>query len=243
VRDSHTAMAVALIVAAGSGERLGAGRPKAWVELAGRPMLAWSLDALKDVPSVQRIVVAAPAGMTAAAVELGARVGVDLDAVEGGSSRSESVRHAFAAAGADDLVLVHDAARPLLTPALAAGVIAALSEDEAAEGAIAAAPVTDTIKRAGPDGGEVRETLDRGELWSVQTPQVFRHAALEQALYADAETLAQATDDAWLVERSGGRVIVVPGPAENLKVTTPFDLRIAEILLGERGRFGHTDPA
>ncbi len=236
-------MAAALIVAAGSGARLGAGRPKAWVELAGRPMLAWSLDALKDAARVDRVVVATPAGLAGAALELAARAGLEIEAVEGGGSRSESVRLALAVSGEGDPVLVHDAARPLLTPELASAVIDALVRDEGADAAIAAAPVTDTIKRAGPDGGEVRETLDRGELWAVQTPQVFRRAALEQALRVEAETLARATDDAWLVERSGGRVIVVPSPAENMKVTTPFDLRIAELLLGERGRFGQTDPA
>jgi 2-C-methyl-D-erythritol 4-phosphate cytidylyltransferase len=131
-------------------------------------------------------------------------------------------------------VLVHAAARPLLTPELAAGVIAALGDDERADAAIAAAPVTDTIKRAGQHGGEVRETLDRGELWAVQTPQVFRRAALERGLEVEAETLAAATDDAWLIERAGGRVIVVPSPAENIKITTPFDLRVAELLLSER---------
>jgi 2-C-methyl-D-erythritol 4-phosphate cytidylyltransferase len=236
-------MAVALIVAAGSGERLGAGRPKAWVELAGRPMLSWSLEALARVRARPRDVVAAPPRMTAAAAALAAHAGVAIDVVEGGSSRSESVRAALAASAGGDLVLVHDAARPLLSPELAAGVIAALEDDRAAAAAIAAAPVTDTIKRAGRDGGAVRETLDRGELWSVQTPQVFRREALERALDVEAEMLARATDDAWLIERSGGRVIVVPSPPENIKVTTPFDLRVAELLLEERGGVAPGDPA
>ncbi len=122
-------------------------------------------------------------------------------------------------------------------------MIAALEADPAADAAIAAAPVTDTIKRAGRDGGPVRETLDRGELWSVQTPQVFRRAALEGALAVDPETLARATDDAWLVEQAGGRVIVVPAPTENIKVTTPVDLRLAALLLAERGGGGPADPA
>ncbi|HXB14384.1 MAG TPA: 2-C-methyl-D-erythritol 4-phosphate cytidylyltransferase [Solirubrobacteraceae bacterium] len=249
-------MAVALIVAAGSGERLGATLPKAFVELAGRPMLRWSQAALGAAPSVDYVIVAVPPTAelldTAPGGEEGpepadlgpAPPGWDRPAfVHGGESRSDSVRRALAAAGPEDPVLVHDAARPLLTPELAEAVIAALEADSQADAAIAAAPVTDTIKRAGRDGGEVRETLDRGELWAVQTPQVFRRAALERALDVDAATLAAATDDAWLVEQAGGKVIVVPAPAENMKVTTPFDLRIAELLLGERGRFGHTDPA
>ena len=233
-------MAVALIVAAGSGERLGAEVPKAWVPLAGRPMLAYSVEALSATSAVEQIVVAVPAGSLASAA---GETGVEVVAVEGGSSRSDSVRRALAAAGPGSPVLVHDAARPLVSAALAESVIAALESDPAADAAIAAAPVTDTIKRAGREGGAVRETLDRGELWSVQTPQVFRREALERALDADSETLAAATDDASLVERSGGRVIVVPAPAGNLKVTTPFDLRVAELLLAEPEAAPRGDPA
>jgi 2-C-methyl-D-erythritol 4-phosphate cytidylyltransferase len=225
-------MVVALIVAAGSGERLGAGRPKALVALAGRPMLAWSLSALREVSTIQRIVVAVPPGMMHVATP-GAEDAL-RPFVEGGSSRSESVRRALAAAGPGDPVLVHDAARPLLTAALAEQVLAALAADRDADAAIAAAPVTDTIKRAGRAGGAVRETLDRGELWAVQTPQVFRRAALERALAVSAQKLARATDDAWLIEREGGKVIVVPASDENLKVTTPLDLEVAELLLARR---------
>ena len=235
-------MALALIVAAGSGERLGAGVPKAYVELAGRPLLRWSLDALAATPSVERIVIAVPPGMADEHVAAG---GLPTQLVAGGSSRSDSVRLALAAAAgpADGLVLVHDAARPLLTPELAEQVIAALGADPGADGAIAAAPVTDTIKRAGREGGTVRETLDRGELWAVQTPQVFRREALEGAQQVDAQTLASATDDAWLVEQNGGKVLVVPSPAENMKVTTPFDLRIAALLLAERKGSAAAGPA
>jgi 2-C-methyl-D-erythritol 4-phosphate cytidylyltransferase len=217
-------MTVALIVAAGSGERLRAGRPKALVPLAGRPLLAWSVDALARTECVRQIIVALPAGVPA----------LDgVTCVEGGASRSDSVRRALAAAAPDgDPILVHDAARPLLTPALAQRVIDALLADAAADAAIAAEPVTDTVKRVGGDGG-VRETLDRSELWAVQTPQVFRRAALARALDAPEDELARATDDAWLVERGGGRVIVVPSGQENLKVTTPTDLRLAELLLSD----------
>jgi 2-C-methyl-D-erythritol 4-phosphate cytidylyltransferase len=217
-------MTAALIVAAGSGERLGAGRPKAFVELAGRPLLSFSIDALAQVPDVSRIVVALPAGAQAPPGVVG---------VQGGPVRSESVRRALAAAGEAETVLVHDAARPLITSRLAAEVIEALAADATAAGAIAATPVTDTVKRA--DGsGAVLETLEREGLWAVQTPQVFRRDALERALDVPDGELARATDDAWLVERAGGRVIVVPSPAENLKVTTPLDLRAAELLLAAR---------
>jgi 2-C-methyl-D-erythritol 4-phosphate cytidylyltransferase len=130
-------------------------------------------------------------------------------------------------------VLVHDAARPLLTAELARAVIAALQHDEGAAAAIAAAPVTDTIKLV-DDAGAVVQTLQRRSLWAVQTPQVFRRAALEHALDVPSEVLAEATDDAWLIERAGGKVIVVAVEGENLKVTTPLDLEIAERLLQRR---------
>jgi 2-C-methyl-D-erythritol 4-phosphate cytidylyltransferase len=223
-------MTVALIVAAGSGERLAADRPKALVELAGRPLVAWSIDALLATPGIARIVIATPPGAQWPRA-LSALDRVDL--VEGGASRSDSVRRALDAAGEPQLVLVHDAARPLLTAALAESVIAALVRDVDADAAIAAMPVTDTVKRV--DGaGAVHETLERSELWAVQTPQVFRRAALARALDVPAEELARATDDAGLIERGGGKVIVVRASDENLKVTTPLDLRVAELLLAGR---------
>jgi len=129
-------------------------------------------------------------------------------------------------------VLVHDAARPLLTTELAQATIRALEADETIDGAIAAVPMTDTVKRV--RDGVVAETLERSELWAVQTPQVFRRAALERALDVPREVLAQATDDAWLIERAGGRIGVVESSSENLKVTTPHDLAVAEMLLASR---------
>jgi len=219
-------MPIALILAAGSGERFGAGAPKAFVELAGRPLVQWSVDALSQVQEIEQIVVAMPSGLAAPA---------GVSAVEGGSVRSESVRLALAAAGGgrdQDLVLVHDAARPLLTTELAAATIRALEADESIDAAIAAVPMTDTVKRV--RDGVVSETLERSELWAVQTPQVFRRAALERALDVPDEVLAQATDDAWLVERAGGRVGVVKASSENLKITTPLDLAVAEMLLASR---------
>ena len=220
-------MAVALLVAAGRGERLGAGGPKAFVVLAGRPMLEWSLDALRAVADVSRIVVALPEGVDAPAGTLG---------VAGGAQRSHSVRAALAAAGdgpPEEAVIVHDAARPLATPALFARALEALRARDC-DAVVAAARVTDTIKRAEGDDLRVRETLDRGALWSVQTPQVFRRDALARALAQPDAVLAAATDDAGLVEQAGGRVHVVESPAGNLKVTTPTDLRLAELLLRER---------
>jgi 2-C-methyl-D-erythritol 4-phosphate cytidylyltransferase len=221
-------MAVALIVAAGRGERLGAEGPKAFVVLAGRPMLEWSLDALRAVAAVERIVVALPEGAPAPAGVVG---------VAGGTERSHSVRAALAAAGDgpdDEPVIVHDAARPLATPVLFERALAALEAHDC-DAVVAAARVTDTVKRVDAVGDlRVAETLDRSTLWAVQTPQVFRRAALAAALAQPNEVLAAATDDAGLVERAGGRVHVVESSAENLKVTSPRDLRLAEILLDER---------
>jgi 2-C-methyl-D-erythritol 4-phosphate cytidylyltransferase len=225
-------MAVALIVAGGRGERLGDARPKALVELAGQPLMQWSIAALADVREIERIVLALPAGTQAPP---------GVIAVQGGPVRSDSVRRALAAAGPGDPVVVHDAARPLVTAALARAVIAALMADDDAQAAIAATPVKDTVKRVG-EGGVVGETLARAGLWAVQTPQVFRRAALERALDVPAEVLAQATDDAWLVERAGGRVLVVVASDENLKVTTPLDLQVAELLLAGRAQ-GRARPA
>ena len=213
-------MAVALLVAAGSGERLGSTRPKAFVVLAGRPMLEWSVAALRAA-GIEVIVVALPPGEAAPAGCLG---------VAGGATRSESVRRALEAAPPAEQVVVHDAARPLVRPQHFADTLAALA---GADAAIVAARVPDTVKEAGEDR-LVTATLDRSRLWAIQTPQAFRRDVLERALDVDAATLARATDDAWLVERAGGTVRVVESTPENFKVTTPHDLKVAELLLRER---------
>lgn len=152
--------------------------------------------------------------------------------VVGGGSRSESVRNALAAAPDAEIAVVHDAARPLVERELVERCVAAIHAPGVA-GAVAAAPVTDTIKEADPAGRVVR-TLDRGTLWAIQTPQVFWADRLRAALDVDPATLAAATDDAGLVEAAGGTVAIVEAPPANLKVTTPLDLRIAELLLAGR---------
>jgi 2-C-methyl-D-erythritol 4-phosphate cytidylyltransferase len=220
------------VAAAGSGERLGAGGPKAFVPLAGRPMVEWSVAALRAAAAVRSIVVACPPGHVH---ELG---GGDLGVVEGGATRSQSVANALEAVGTE-LVAIHDAARPLLTPQLVEAVVAALAADPEADGAIAATPVADTIKRAAlasEEGSpiEVETTVDRGRLWAAQTPQVFRVDALRAALAGDPGAVRAATDEAMLVEASGGRVLIHAAPPENLKVTMPLDLRVAELLLAVR---------
>jgi 2-C-methyl-D-erythritol 4-phosphate cytidylyltransferase len=214
-----------VIAAAGSGQRLGAGGPKAFVEVAGRPLLEWSLDAFRAASTIAEIVVAAPAGHEGAVASEG------IATVAGGEHRSESVANALAKCG-EEFIVVHDAARPLVVPGLIDAIVEQLAADDDAAGVIAATPVTDTIKQAG-DGGQVERTLDRSGLWAVQTPQAFRADALRQAL-GDPDSLPAASDDAMLVERQGGRVLIHSSSPENLKVTTPFDLRVAELLLRER---------
>lgn len=246
-----------MIAAAGSGERLGAGGPKAFVAVAGRPLVGWSIAACRAAACVRSIVVACPPG------HVHDLAGGDVGVVDGGATRAQSVSNALAAVGTE-LVAIHDAARPLVTPELIDGVVATLVDDPDAAGAIAATPVTDTIKRAttpehhgrknpshlGRNAfsmdsdekalrpvGEVAETVDRGKLWAAQTPQVFRVEALREAMAGDPERVAEATDEAMLVEAAGGRVLIHPAPAENLKVTTPVDLKLAALLLSERS--GH----
>ncbi|MGZ4194900.1 MAG: IspD/TarI family cytidylyltransferase, partial [Solirubrobacteraceae bacterium] len=210
------------------GERVGAGRPMALVTLAGRPMLEWSVAALQSLDAVRRIVVALPPEETSVAVPDG------VVAVAGGATRSVSVRQALLACGEGDPVIVHDAARPLAGPDLFERALLDLAGSDA-DAVIAAMPVSDTIKEVADDGRTVERTLERGRLWAVQTPQVFRRAALDRALLdAPDELLAAATDDAWLVEQAGGTVRVVVSGPQNLKVTTLTDLRLAEILLAER---------
>ncbi len=217
-------MAVALVVAAGRGERLGSGRPKALVELAGKPMVTWSVEALQAVAQVRQIIVALPREALDAAPP-------GVLAVPGGEVRSQSVRAALAAAGDGDPVIVHDAARPLAPVELFERALEDL-ESSGADAVIAAARVSDTIKEVGDDSRTVARTLDRSRLWAIQTPQVFHREVLERVLSsASDELLAAATDDAWLVERSGGVVRVVESSPSNLKVTTIGDLHVAEMLL------------
>ena len=183
-------------------------------------MIAWSLDACSACGSVAAIVVAVPVGH---AHDL-----QDVVIVDGGRTRAESVANGLAAVDTE-YVAIHDAARPLLTPELLDDLVAELVANPGADAIIAAAPVTDTVKRVRE--GRVAETLDRSELWGAQTPQVFRTAALRRALAAaDA-----VTDEAMLIEAAGGKVLIHGAGVANLKVTTPLDLRVAELLLAERG--------
>ncbi len=214
--------AVALLVAAGRGERLGSAGPKAFVSCAGRPLFAWSLEALQAVGDLEHVVLALPPGLSAPHGTIG---------VPGGAERSHSVRAALHAAPPSDWVVVHDAARPMLESATVQDCLDTLAAEDC-DAAIAAAPVADTIKEGA--GEIVVRTLDRTHLWAIQTPQAFRRDVLERALGLSDAALAAATDDASLVESFGGEVRLVPTTPQNFKVTTPEDLHLAELILRDR---------
>ena len=225
-----------MIAAAGSGERLGAGGPKAFVEAYGRPLLAWSLMAFDAAEPVRAIVVAAPPRAQDRVAEVAEEAGVQVAIVPGGDHRSQSVANALEAVETD-LVVVHDAARPLVTAELIEQVVTRLDHDPDVAGVIAAAPVTDTIKEASVSRRVLR-TPERSRMWAVQTPQAFRTEGLRAAIADHPDELGTATDDAQLVERSGGEVLIHQASPDNLKVTTPRDLKIAGMLLAERREGG-----
>ncbi len=224
----------ALLPAAGRGERLGAGVPKAMRPVRGEPLLVHAVRGLLAAPSVTVVVVAAPPdGIAAAREVLAERLpGAPVSVVAGGATRQESVAAALAALSADvDVVLVHDAARAFAPVELVERVVAAVGDPVAA--VVPGLPVHDTIRSVAPDGTPL-ETLDRDRLRAVQTPQGFVRGWLEAAHDRAASEGRTATDDAALVEAIGGRVLVVEGSEEAFKVTRPLDLLLAEALLAYR---------
>jgi len=228
-----------IVVAGGSGRRFG--RLKQFSELAGRPVLEWAVQACR--PCSAGVVLVVPATDAASgAAEAPDPHGADA-VVSGGATRADSVRCGLAAVPSEAaIIVVHDAARPLASPALFEAVIAAVTEG-GADGAVPGVPVSDTIKVV-DESGRVTDTLDRDQLVAVQTPQAFIAAALRRAhaeAAPDAATPAAAmpaaaTDDAMLVEALGGTVLVVPGEPGNLKITDPDDLMAAERLVAARRR-------
>jgi 2-C-methyl-D-erythritol 4-phosphate cytidylyltransferase len=209
----------AVLVAAGRGERLGGDRPKAFVRLGSLPLLAEPLRRLDECEWVDGVVVVAPEGWEEPAILLAEEVGASKVAscVSGGETRAASVAAGVAEVPEDAAVIVvHDAARPLLPEGVVRRLLDALGDGF--DGAVPAVAVTDTVKRA--TDGVVAETLERSELVSVQTPQAFVASVLRSAIAAGAE----GTDCASLVEANGGRVRVVEGDERLLKVTTPADL-------------------
>ncbi len=212
-----------MLAAAGRGERLDVDRPKAFAQLRGRPLLAESLERLEGSEWIDAIVVVTPPGWEEPVILLAEELGCGkvVAAVSGGASRAESVRIGVGEV-ADDaaVILVHDAARPLVSSVVVERLLAALNEGW--DGAIPGLPVVDTVKRV--QGGAVVETLPREELAAVQTPQAFVASVLREAVSGGGD----ATDCSSLVERHGGRVAVVAGDPRLLKVTTPEDLALVE---------------
>ena len=214
----------ALIAAAGSGERLGIDRPKAFAVLGGRPLLAESLDRLDRCPLVDAIVVAAPPEWEEPSILLAEELAASkvVACVTGGATRAESVAAALAEVPEEALVvLVHDAARPLVGDGVVERLMGPLGAGF--DGAVPVLPVADTLKRV--RDGVVEETVDRAGLVTAQTPQAFLAPTLRRAFSQD---LADVTDCASLVERAGGRVATVEGDPRLLKITTPDDLALVE---------------
>jgi 2-C-methyl-D-erythritol 4-phosphate cytidylyltransferase len=227
-----------VVAAAGRGERLGPGEPKALRLLAGEPLVVHAVRSLVVAPSVDVIVVAAPADAVGQVRAMLADVVGDrvrLAVVAGGSDRQDSVYRALGVLPVDvDVVLVHDAARALVPVAVVEAVVAAVRSGAGA--VVPALPVADTVKRAGDDR-VVTQTVDRAELFAAQTPQGFRRvvlAAAHEAARAEGGHADSATDDAGLVERVGGTVLLIGGSEEAFKVTRPIDLLLAEALLAAR---------
>lgn len=216
-----------LVPAAGSGVRLGPGAPKALRPLGGEPLLVHAVRGLSRAPSVGLIVVAAPPTAAAEVADLLAGIAA-VTVVRGGATRQASVAAALAAVPEHvEIVLVHDAARALAPPSLVERVAAAVRDGH--DAVVPVLPVVDTVKRV-DDDAYVTGTVARDELRTVQTPQGFRRKVLAAA---HARARDEHTDDAGLVERDGGRVYCVPGSERALKITRPFDLAVAELLLRE----------
>lgn len=223
----------AIVPAAGGGTRIAGVLPKQYLPLAGVPLLTRTLQALRASPRVDSLIlVVLPGHEMRCRAEILEPFGLSADAiVPGGEDRQASVYAGLQRAKVDtDLILVHDGARPFITPAVIQAVVAAAAEVGAAAAAI---PVTDTIKVASPDGWLV-ETPDRGRLWAAQTPQAFRTALLREAHAKALRDGFRSTDDSALVERLGHPVRLVPGSPENLKITTTADLALADQILRAR---------
>jgi len=221
----------AIIVAAGSGTRLGSPLPKAFVPVAGRVMLAYTLRTLGAVSSISEVVLTVPAGLEQAARMIVTETGLELPVkiTHGGKERQDSVRIALALISAEaELVVIHDAARPFASAALFQRCI---ERAQAIGASIAAIPVADTLKRV-ELGARISGTLARTGLWQAQTPQAFIRKLLIRAHEEALRRQIVATDDADLVERLGHAVEIVEGSPTNLKITTADDLTLAEALAG-----------
>jgi 2-C-methyl-D-erythritol 4-phosphate cytidylyltransferase/2-C-methyl-D-erythritol 2,4-cyclodiphosphate synthase len=218
----------AIIAAAGRGARFGAEQPKQLLMLAGRPILQHTIEAFTRSAVIGDIVVALPAELAVSPPEYTRSARKPIEIVEGGARRQDSVARAFARIDSRaDVVVVHDAARPLVSDDLIRRTVDAAARFGAA---IAALPARDTVKRGDADR-MITATLPREEIFLAQTPQAFRTDVLRAAL-AHTRNTADATDEAMLAEQSGHRVFLVEGDARNIKITTPDDLVMAELMMG-----------
>ena len=218
----------AIIAAGGRGARLGGDRPKQFLPLGGRPILQRSVEAFALHDRIAEVIVALPSDLVADVPDYLKTGRTPIAVIDGGARRQDSVANAFAlVADRADVVVIHDAARPLVSADLIRRTLDAAVEHGAA---IAAQPATDTVKRGDADGVIVG-TLPRGEIFLAQTPQAFRVAVLRDAL-ALAPGSVEATDEAALAERAGHRVRLVAGDAQNMKITTSDDLALAERVIG-----------
>ena len=221
-------MTTAIILAAGKSERMGGGVDKAFLSLVNKPMVAWSLMAFEKCPDIDRIVLVVRKEQLIASKAVVKMFGISkIDKiVAGGSKRQESVDAGVKACDLDTrYVVVHDAARPLVTPALVSEVVAAVKRTAAVT---VGRPVTDTVKLC-EKGSVVTKTIDRDRLWAVQTPQAFQLKELRAAYKALGKT--EISDDCMAVELNGGAVRVVENRKPNVKVTYPEDLELAATLL------------
>ncbi|HAA74140.1 TPA: bifunctional 2-C-methyl-D-erythritol 4-phosphate cytidylyltransferase/2-C-methyl-D-erythritol 2,4-cyclodiphosphate synthase [Candidatus Latescibacteria bacterium] len=220
---------VAIILAAGAGKRMGADRPKQFLDLGGRSLILYALDAFEACSAVDRIVLVTPPDMIDEVRTLASVCEKVQDVVAGGAERQDSVAEGIKAVGDAEIIAVHDGARPMVRAEEIADVIEAARANGAA---VIGQPASDTIKR-GRDG-QVIETLDRSEVWAVQTPQAFKADVIREAHEAAARDGFYGTDDTALVERIGKPVTLVEGSRDNIKVTHPGDLERAEDILNRR---------
>jgi 2-C-methyl-D-erythritol 4-phosphate cytidylyltransferase len=229
----------ALIPAAGRGQRMGLDIEKQFLHLGGKPLLAYTLAQFEATPTIDRIVVIVPAGReTFCQQEVVASGGLHkvTHIVAGGETRQKSVMAGFRRLDKDvDVVVIHDGARPFVTPSLIRAAVDAALVDGSA---VAAIPESDTLKRVSAVG-TIIETVDRQNLWRAQTPQAFRRAVLQQALAYAAEHNLDTTDEASLIEWLSWPVRIFPGSIWNFKVTSPDDLMLAELLLGQHAKLGY----
>ncbi len=227
--DGHRAHRVAaIVVAAGSSRRMG-GIDKVFAPLAGKPVISWALETFQNCPVIDEIVLVLAKESVTPGKQMVLEAGWSKvsSVCPGGVRRQDSVREGLRHVAASDIVVVHDGARPCVTPDL---IVRGVTQASSLGTAVAAVPVNDTIKRADP-AGTVVETLDRSGLWAIQTPQVFSADILREA---SEKIQDDVTDDAALVERLGHQVMIYMGSYRNIKITTPEDLLLAEAILSKR---------